>query len=253
MGDLLLALLAGVGAGIMNAAVGAGTLITFPVLIALGLPPLAANVTSAVGVSPANMTGAWTYRSALRQPHMRIPIVTATVAMITGAMIGVPLLLVLPPEAFTAVIPWLIIAAGLLTLVQPWITRRLARRVEPIHPRAGILFIGVMLAGIYLSYFGAATGVITLSVLLYAGVSDLQDANAIKNFAGGIANLLAALIYLLVAPVDLSLAVSVAIGAALGGLIGGRIAQRLSPTLFRWLILLVALLAAVYVLASQGR
>lgn len=252
MGDLLLALLAGVAAGIMNAAVGAGTLITFPALIALGLPPLAANVTSAVGVSPANMTGAWTYRSALRQPHMRGSIVTATVAMVIGAMLGVPLLLVLPPEAFTAVIPWLIVAAGLLTLAQPWITRRVSRRVEPINPRAGILFIGVMLAGIYLSYFGAATGVITLSVMLYAGVSDLQDANAIKNFAGGVANLLAALIYLLVAPVDMSLAIAVAIGAALGGLIGGRIAQRLSPALFRWLILLVALGAAIFVITAQS-
>jgi len=251
VGELLLALLAGVGAGVMNAAVGAGTLITFPALIALGLPPLAANVTSAVGVSPGNVTGAFTYRSALRQPHMRRPILTATVAMVTGAMLGVPLLLVLPPEAFTAVIPWLIIAAGLLTLAQPWITRHISRRVEPVDERTGILFVGVMLAGIYLSYFGAATGVITLSVMLYAGLSDLQEANAIKNFAGGIANVLAALIYLVVAPVDVPLAIAVAIGAALGGLAGGRIAQRLSPALFRWLILLVALGAAAFVIASQ--
>ncbi len=253
MGELLVALLAGVGAGFMNAAVGAGTLVTFPALVALGLPPLAANVTSAVGISPGNITGAITYRTALRQRHMRRPLVTATAAMMTGALLGVPLLLLLPPEAFTAVIPWLIIGAGLLTLAQPWITRHLSRRTEPGHRNPVILFVGIVLAGIYLSYFGAATGVITLSVLLYAGISQLQEANAIKNVATGIANLLAAMIYLLVAPVDIPLAIAVAVGAAIGGVAGGRFAQRLSPTLFRWVILLVALLAAIYVLVSQGQ
>lgn len=251
MGELLVALLAGVGAGFMNAAVGAGTLVTFPALVALGLPPLAANVTSAVGICPGNIAGAVTYRTALRQPHMRRPLATATIAMITGAIIGVPLLLLLPPAAFAAVIPWLIIAAGLLTLVQPWITRRLARRPEPEHQNSVVLFVGIALAGVYLSYFGAATGVITLSVLLYAGIAQLQEANAIKNVATGIANVLAAVIYLVVAPVDIPLAIAVAVGASIGGIAGGRFAQRLSPILFRWLILLVALLAAIYVLVSH--
>lgn len=251
--DLLVALLAGLGAGAMNAVVGAGTLITFPVLIALGLPPLVANVTSAVGIAPGNLFGAAAYRDILMRPDMRGTAITATAAMITGALIGVPLLLVLPPEAFTAIVPWLIIGAGVLTLVQPWLTRRI-QRAHPASaaqgPRLIVIFVGVTLAGIYLSYFGAASGVITLTVLLYAGLSEIQSSNAIKNLAGGVANLVAAVIFLIVAPVNIPLAIAVAVGAALGGLLGGRLAQRLSPVVFRWVIVAVAVLAAAYVLLT---
>lgn len=249
--DLLVALVAGLGAGAMNAVVGAGTLITFPVLIALGLPPLVANVTSAVGIAPGNLFGAAAYRDVLLRPDVRRTAVTSTAALIVGALIGVPLLLVLPPEAFTAIVPWLILSAGVLTLVQPWLTRRMrGTSAHSGEPRLVIVFVGVLLAGVYLSYFGAATGVITLTVLLYAGLSEIQAANAIKNLAGGIANVVAAVLFLVFAPVDIPLAIAVALGAAVGGLLGGRLAQRLSPAVFRWVIVAVAAIAAGYVLLT---
>jgi len=249
--DLLIALLAGIGAGFMNAAVGAGTLITFPVMLGLGLPPLAANVTSAVGVTPGNLSGAVTYRSVLAQAHMRGPVITATLAMLCGALVGALLLLALPPSTFASIVPWLIVAAGVLTLVQPWITRRLSRLPHLEQPRRAPIAIGVMLAGTYLSYFGAATGVITLTVLLYAGIATAQEANAIKNVATGIAGVIAAVVFLLFAPVDIPLAIAAALGAAGGGLAGGRIAQKVSPKIYRAAILMVALGAAMYVALVQ--
>lgn len=251
MGELLVAMLAGVGAGMLNAVVGAGTLVTYPVLIALGMPPLAANVTSAVGIFPGSLTGAYTYRRTLRQPEVRSTTVIVTLSTLLGAAVGIPLLLLLPPEVFIAVVPWLILAAGALTVFQPWLTGRARGSVVAHHDMRRVpLVLGIVLAGIYLSYFGAATGVIVLTVLLYVGIQNLQTANAIKNLATGITNALIAVVFVLVAPVDLPIALAIAIGSTLGGFLGGSIAQRLSPLVFRAVIGLVAVAAALVAYVS---
>jgi uncharacterized membrane protein YfcA len=230
------AVAAGVGAGLTNAVIGAGTLVTFPVLLALGLPPVAANVTSAVGVFPGSLTGAWVYRDRLRR--LGRTALLATLAMCVGAVAGTLLLLLLPPGSFTRAVPWLIGGAGLLVLLQPVITRVAQRGARTGNPGAAAAGCGV--AGTYLGYFGAATGVITLTALLLGGTNDLQDANAVKNLATGVANGLAAVMFLALADVRLGLALAIAVGAAAGGVLGGRVAQKLSPTTFRVLIFLVA-------------
>jgi uncharacterized membrane protein YfcA len=244
MTELLVAMVAGFGAGLMNSVVGAGTLISFPAMLAIGLPPLSANVTSAVGIFPGNVSAAWTYRAVLRRPEMRSISRLATFAIVAGAFMGVPLLLLIPPAVFSAVVPWLILTAGLLTLAQPWIARAFNKPQGGSQPRRFVIVLGLTLAGIYLSYFGAATGVVVISALLYAGISDLQSVNAVKNFAVGIANTVVAVVFIFVAPVNIPIAAMLALGALAGGYIGGRSAQRLSPTLFRIVIVAVALLAA---------
>lgn len=244
MSDLLAVLLAGVGAGMLNAVVGAGTLVTYPVLVALGIPALSANVTSAVGIFPGSLTGAYTYRALLRQQAIRSTVTVSTIAMIAGAGVGIPLLLLLPPSVFALVVPWLILAAGALTVLQPWLTNRARRATSHQEPRRMVLVLGITGAGVYLSYFGAATGVITLSVLLLVGISDLQVANAIKNLATGIGNAIIAVVFVIAAPVVLSLALAIAVGSTVGGLLGGALAQKLSPFVFRVVIGLVAVIAA---------
>lgn len=244
MSDLLVALLAGVGAGMLNAVVGAGTLVTYPALIALGVPPLSANVTSAVGIFPGSLTGAYTYRSILRQASVRPTVVISTIAMLAGAGAGIPLLLLLPPEVFSGIVPWLIVAAGALTIFQPWLMGAARRDSKQRRPRRVLLIVGIVGAGVYLSYFGAATGVITLSVLLFVGVTDLQVANAIKNLATGIVNAVIAVVFILVAPVEISLALAIAIGSTMGGFLGGALAQKLSSFVFRIVIGSVAVVAA---------
>jgi uncharacterized membrane protein YfcA len=250
MTEFVVAVVAGFGAGLMNSVVGAGTLISFPAMLAIGLPPLSANVTSAVGIFPGNVSAAWTYRAVLRRPEMRSISRLATIAIVAGAFMGVPLLLLIPPAVFSAVVPWLILTAGVLTLAQPWIARAFNKPQGGSQPRRFVIVLGLTLAGIYLSYFGAATGVLVISALLYAGISDLQSVNAVKNFAVGIANTVVAVVFIFVAPVNIPIAAMLALGALAGGYIGGRSAQRLSPTIFRLVIVAVAVLAAALSFAN---
>jgi len=243
--DFILVLLAGVGAGFLNAVVGAGTLVTFSVLVSLGLPPLVANVTSAVGIFPGSLAGAYAYRDILRKPENRRLSFRATGSMTLGVLIGIPLLLFLPPKVFTSIVPWFIVSAGVLTLLQPWLTKRAVNHAARQSPQGVIFIIGLIVAGVYLAYFGAATGVIVLSVLLYVGIDNLQQANATKNLATGVGNGIVGVVFLFVAPVVISFAIAIAIGAVIGGLLGGRFAQRLSPIVFRICIGGIAVIAAV--------
>lgn len=241
--DLVIALIAGGAAGLMNAVVGAGTLATFPILLALGLPPVTANVTSAVGVFPGSLAAAWTYRD--RLGSQRRFATGATAAMCVGALGGAALLLVLDPSVFEFAVPWLILGAGGLLAVQPRISG-LWHRAADLPPRPWTAGIGMALAGVYLGYFGAATGVLTLAALLLAGVTDLQQANAVKNLSTGVANGIAALTFLVLGIAVIPLASAIAVGAVAGGMIGGSVAQKLSDRSLRTAAIAIAVTAAAY-------
>jgi len=245
MNDLLIVALAGLAAGLMNTVVGGGTLITYPTLLALGLPPLTANVTSAVGVFPGSLAGAWAYRRTLLDPRNRAQAVRSLIGITIGVAIGLPLLLLFPPTVFGHVSPWLILGAGLLTVAQPWIRSRVAEHTQRPRHHALVFWIGVIAAGIYLAYFGGATGVILLAVFLYTTTHDLQVANALKNLNSGTGNGIAAIVFLFLAPVQIGLSIAIAVGSIIGGVIGARFAQRLSPRVFRVLIGVIAVIATL--------
>lgn len=243
MGEVVLVVLAGTLAGFLNSVVGAGTLVTYPVLLAVGLPPMQANVTSAVGIFPGSLSAALSYRGVLAQSK---GLIWPTLAgMIAGIACGIPLLLALPPGVFSIVVPWLILAAGALTLAQPYVVGRLKGNETQARSRPWLMFAGLVLAGAYLAYFGAATGIITISVLLYAATRDIQVANALKNLSTGIGNGLVAVTFLALAPVQVSYALLIAVGSLVGGAVGGRLAQRLSPKVFRIIVGAIAIAASV--------
>ncbi len=243
MAEAFLVVLAGTVAGLLNSVVGAGTLVTYPVLLAIGLPPMQANVTSAVGIFPGSLSAAFAYRGVLAESK---PLIRATlIGMLIGIAAGIPLLLALPPDVFAVVVPWLILAAGAPTFAQPYLVRRLRGDSSPVRHRPWVVACGLFLAGTYLAYFGAATGIITISVLLFAATRDIQVANGLKNLATGIGNGLVAIAFLALAPVQLTYAVLIAVGSLVGGTVGGRLAQRLSPGVFRILVAVIALAAAV--------
>jgi len=242
MSDAILVVLAGVLAGFLNSVVGAGTLVTYPVLLAIGLPPMQANVTSAVGIFPGSLSAAFSYRGVLASAKPLIP--PTLIGMLVGVSVGIPLLLVLPDEVFGIVVPWLILTAGALTLAQPYLVGRLEREPETTRQRPWVLAGGLVLAGAYLAYFGAATGIITISVLLFAATRDIQVANGLKNLATGIGNGLVAVAFLVLAPVQVPYALLIAAGSLAGGAVGGRLAQRLAPGVFRALVALIAVAAA---------
>jgi len=241
--NLILLGAAGIAAGAINAAVGSGTLLTYPLLLAAGLPPLVANGTNSLGISPGNATGAFVYR---KQLEGRGRVVLGLMLMIAlGAIIGASLVLRLPASVFEAVVPWLIIGACVLVLVQPRIGRAIAARgIDPMSLPKSALFPILLVVGIYAGYFGAAQGIVLIAVLGTMYSTDLQLSNAAKNVLQAVSNFVAALVFAIAGAVYWPAAIAVGAGAFLGGFIGAPIAKRLPDVALRALIVTIGLVAA---------
>jgi uncharacterized protein len=244
--EALLVLAAGLAAGTINTVVGSGTLITFPVLLALGYPPVTANVSNNVGLVPGSASGALAMRPELAGQRTRV--LRLGSASLLGGIGGAVLLLVLPGSAFRAIVPVLIALALVLVLVQPWLARRLADRHD-VRPHGGpLVWLGVLGAGIYGGYFGAAQGVLLLGLLGATLAEELHRINATKNVLAGIVNGVAAVIFIAVAHVAWLPAALIAAGSVVGGQIGARTARRLPPWALRVFIVVVGTAAIVRLL-----
>jgi hypothetical protein len=237
-----LVVLAGFGAGTINAVVGSGSLITFPTLIWVGLPPVVANVSNTVGLVPGAASGAWGYRRELAGQRGRLLRLGA--GTLTGSLVGAILLLVLPPDVFATVVPALILLACLLVVIQPWLVRRLADRPRRDHG-GPLVWLAIFATGMYGGYFGAAQGVLLIAVLAVGLDETLQRVNAAKNVLGGLANLVAGVLFIVVADVNWAAAGLVAAGAVVGGLLGARVARRLAPAVLRAVVVLIGIIAVV--------
>ncbi|WP_067170976.1 sulfite exporter TauE/SafE family protein [Microtetraspora niveoalba] len=237
---------AGVGAGGINAVVGSGSLITFPTLLAVGLPPVVANVSNNVGLIPGGVTGVLGYRPELKGQRARL--LRLGVASVIGSFIGAVLLLRLPEKAFQIIVPALIGIACVLVVVQPKLNGWLAGRRT--HPHGGPwLWLGVLGAGMYGGYFGAAQGVVLIGLLGVFLDEELQRINAAKNFLSLLVNLTAAILFTLVAHVDWAAALLVALGTGVGGFLGARLGRRLPAPVLRAVIVCIGVVAIVKLLA----
>jgi len=266
--DGAIILLAGIAAGIINVVAGAGTLITFPVLLALGVPPITANVSNTVGLVPASVAGAVGYRRELATQWR--PVAAMALFSAVGGVAGGLLLLVLPGEFFTGVVPFLLLLAALLSAIQPRVARFVRRRATAVpagtasqagapgtaQPEARTatpdtrpltlgLIIGVLATGVYGGYFGAAQGVVLLALLGILWSTDLHRANGAKNVLAGVANLVSAIIFITSGTVDWRIALLIGVGSAAGGWLGARIGRRLPAPVLRTILVLVAVIAAV--------
>jgi hypothetical protein len=241
-------LAAGMAAGTINVVVGSGTLITFPVLLAFGYAPVTANVSNTIGLVPGSVAGAIGYRAELAGQGRRLA--TLGSASLLGASIGAVALLVLPSSAFKAIVPVFIVIALVLIVLQPRLAQRLAARRERAshHGGAGTL-AAVFGTGIYGGYFGAAQGILLLGILGVSLPEPLQRINAVKNVLAGSVNLIAGIIFALVAHVAWPAVLLIAAGSSIGGVIGARVGRRLNPTVLRALILVVGVIAIVKLLA----
>jgi uncharacterized protein len=236
-------LAAGVAAGTINAVVGSGTLITFPVLLAAGYSPVVANVSNTVGLVPGSAAGAYGYRRELAGQGPRA--LRLGIGTTAGALAGAVLLLELPESAFEAIVPAFIALALLLIVGQPWISRQLGRhRPQSGHGGPG-LAAATFGTGVYGGYFGAAQGIMLLGVLGLALPDDLQRLNALKNVLAGLANLISGLVFIAVADVAWGAAALVAAGAIAGGVLGARYGRRLPPAVLRAVIVVVGVAAIV--------
>ncbi|RLV48820.1 sulfite exporter TauE/SafE family protein [Nocardioides mangrovicus] len=243
-------LLAGVAAGTINAVVGSGTLVTFPTLLACGLPPVLANVSNNIGLVPGSLSAAVGYRRELAGQRQRV--LRLGSASLLGAAVGAVLLLVLPSSAFDDVVPALIALGVLLVVFGPLLQRRVAARAAARGGRGehGVWWVwpAVLGTGVYGGYFGAAQGVLLLAILGIGVDDDLQRLNGAKNVLAFVANGVAAVVFLFAAHVDWVVVALIAAGSVIGGQLGSVIGKRLPPLVFRTVIVVVGVVAIVALL-----
>ena len=234
---------AGLAAGTINVIVGSGSLITFPTLLALGYPPVLANVSNNVGLVPGSASAVVAYRRELVGQRSRV--VQLGAASMTGALTGAVLLLALPSSVFKAAIPALVLLAAVLMAIQPRVSTWLAARGErDVHGGAPLL-VGVFLTGIYGGYFGAAQGVILISLLAIFIDDDLQRLNGTKNSLALIVNGVAAIVFIVSTHVSWSVVALIAVGSTIGGQLGGHYGRRLPAEVLRVCIVVVGVGVAV--------
>lgn len=233
---------AGFAAGGVNTIVGSGSLITFPTLLAVGYPSVVANVSNSVGLVPGGISGAIGYRRELRGQWRRVGFLA--IGTTAGALLGGILLLELPESVFDAVVPILIlIAAGLMA-----VKRTPAAHADTERNAAGIS--ASFATGIYGGYFGAAQGIILMSLLRFCYPDDLQRINAVKIVCTAVANGVAAVLFIAVADVAWEAAALIAVGSIAGAQVAAKYGRRIPSELLRWVVVVVATIVAVILLVT---
>jgi uncharacterized membrane protein YfcA len=243
--DFVLAALAAVAAGAVNALAGGGTLITFPVL-SLFVSPVAANVTNTVALCPGYFGGTLAQWKDLRDQKRRLWIVVP--ASIIGGIIGGFLLLQTGEKLFKQLVPYLILLASLLLAIQDPVRAWLVRRLGEKHSVAGlekIAWLPVGLASIYGGYFGAGLSVIVLSALALTLEDTLTRLNALKQAVAFSTNVAAAIFFLFSGQVVWAAALVMAVGALIGGTLGGKLAGRIKPSTLRWTVVTIGVIISV--------
>lgn len=239
---LALGLVAATGliVGMLNAVAGAGALLTFPLMVGLGLSPLAANVTNCVGVVPGSIAAVVGFRKELRGqgPTLRKVVPPAAI----GSVVGAVLLFTLPSKVFDYAAPGLLALGALLVLTQPLLAKRL-RTIAPHHNNTA-LTTSMFANGAYGGYFGAGVGIIFAALLGLLVTIDTHRMNAVKNVLQTVANGVAGLIFCFTAPVNWPAAIVLAATTAIGGPLGARLARHLPATALRSVIGVVGLVTA---------
>ena len=251
----LVAIAAALGA-MVNAVAGGGTLITFPALIALGVPPIAANATSTVALWPGTMSSMWGYRAEL--VGARRWAIAFAMPSFAGGVVGAVLLLRTPEQRFAAIVPWLILGATTLFVAQRPLMRMLAdagslRRGTSgadghLLPPSASFLIYQFAVSVYGGYFGAGAGILMLAALGLMGLTNIHQMNGLKNWGGGVMNLVAVVVFTFSGVVIWSVALAMAAGAGVGGILGSVLAQRVGQVWVRRVIVLIGLSAGLAML-----
>jgi uncharacterized membrane protein YfcA len=247
---ILAILAAAIAAGAINAAVGSGSLITFPTLLAFGFAPVVANVSNNIGLVPGNVSSVFGYREELSGQRSRL--IRLGIASCAGSLAGAVALLALPAGVFRVVVPALIIAACVLVVLQPRLSAWLAARGNERAEHGGpLLLAGVFLAGVYGGYFGAAQGVLVIGLIGVFVIEPLQRINAGKNVLVMVVNATAAAVFIIFAHVAWLAVLLVAAGSTAGGLVGASVGRRLPPLALRIIIVVIGVIAAVKLIFFQ--
>jgi uncharacterized membrane protein YfcA len=240
--------LAGIGAGTINTVVGSGSLITFPALLAFGYAPLTANMTNNLGVLPGAISGSFAYRKELKTQWSKV--VRLSVFSLAGGLGGALLLLVLPAAAFKEIVPVLIGLALVLVVVQPWLRKKAAERESRPHANTIVRDSAIFFTGLYGGYFGAAQGILLMSILGAVIDETIHRLNSIKIALALSANSAAAVVFVIRGGIYWPAAGVIAAGALIGGQLGATIGRRLPATVYRAVIVIVGVIAIVKLVTS---
>jgi uncharacterized membrane protein YfcA len=243
-------MLAAFGAGFVNAVAGGGTLLTFPALLYSGMTSIAANATSTAAIWPGSLTSSWAYRRQLVENRRRVW--TLSGPSLLGGLAGAILLLKTPETFFRFIVPFLILlACGLLVLNEP-IGRWMSKRADA-HPKkhAAALWLSQLAIGVYGGYFGAGIGILMLAAMAIFLPEDLQAANGIKNFLAVLINGIAAAYFIATGLAVLHVALLMALAAIAGGFVGAKTAQRMSPRILRGAVVVFGVIVAVHLMIKQ--
>jgi uncharacterized protein len=261
---LALVLVAAVIGGAVNAIAGGGTLLTFPALVGLGIPALVANATSTVALWPGTVASIWGYRDLIS--GMRTWVRLVAIPSLLGGLVGASLLLITPAKRFDAIVPWLVLGATLLFVIQRPMAERIRRRNESrmsqesiaamnatddhiadraVQPNVKLLIYQFAVA-VYGGYFGAGMGILMLAALGFMGFRNIHRMNGLKNFGGMCANAVAAATFAISGLVSWPVAGAMAVGAMIGGYGGSRLAQRVPQARVRQAIIVIGLASSLW-------
>lgn len=259
---LALVLLAAIVGGAVNSIAGGGTLLTFPALVGLGIPAIVANATSTVALWPGTVASIWGYRDLFT--GMREWIRVFAVPSLLGGLVGATLLLATPASRFNAIVPWLVLGATTLFIVQRPLAERIRRRNEARNPSQPVddqtadlairptfkLLAYQFLVAVYGGYFGAGMGILMLAALGFMGFRNIHRMNGLKNFGGMCANAVAAATFAVSGLVSWPVAGAMAVGAMLGGYGGSRLAQRVPQARVRQAIIVIGFASSLWLLTK---
>jgi len=236
--------LAAVAAGLINAVAGGGSLITFPTLMAVGIPPVMANVTNTIALCPGYLGATLAQKKDLHGQQKRIQLLLPSAVI--GGIIGGILLLNSSDQVFDRLIPFLILLAAALLAFQDTLRSWLQRRQGDENGHIPEIFavLPIALASIYGGYFGAGLGVIELAILGLFLKDNLTRLNALKQLLSLVVNVAASWFFLFSNQVYWSAAIVIAIGSLIGGLLGGKLARIISPSYLRWTVVILSIITA---------
>jgi hypothetical protein len=234
----------GLVSGVLNAVAGGGSLLVFPALLAVGLPPLAANVTNSVAQWPGY--GGIVLGARHDLPGQRGRVTSTAGVAVIGAVVGCALLLLLPGAVFDAMVPVLVAAASLLLGLSPRIKRWVGEPEPGAPDRRAVLLPAVGLAAVYGGYFGGALGVILIATLSLCAHDTLARLNAVKGVLSLVIATVSLVVFAFGAPVDWAAAALIAPSTLVGGYLGARLARVLPEPVLRWSVVVLGLAVAVY-------
>jgi hypothetical protein len=233
-------------AGVMNAMAGGGSFVSFPAMLAIGVPPIQANATNTVALWPGQLTSVWALRTDLRREMIAVVMASSVLGGVTGAI----MLLHMRQRTFLHLVPWLLLAASLLFGISGrlsrWLRERSAEPHAPRNPKMVPLFLGTLPVCFYIGYFGAGAGFLLMTVLALFGIEDMRELNSLKVLVACTSNLSAVVTFIFGGAIEWRYCIVSMVFAAIGGWVGAQYARRMDPAVLRGVVVVTGCTVAAY-------